>query len=168
MANYCFEKGKLSNTQRLGVITLVCKNHEKSHFLNFWHPISLLCVDYKIISKCITNRIKKVMGFLVHFDQTAAVVGRSIQENIHLLRNIIDYSHQKDLKCVILSLDQAKAFDRVNHNYMFQVLRRYGFGEGLLKWVTLLYTDIFSTVLVNGYLTDVFRGSRSVARDPAA
>ena len=102
------------------------------------------------------------MGFLVHIDQTAAVEGRSIHGNIHLLRNIIDYSYQKGFKCIILSLDQAKAFDRVDHNFMFQVLKKYGFGEDLLKWVNLLYTDIFSTVLVNGYLTDVFPVSRSV------
>ena len=162
MANYCFREGKLSVTQRIGVITLICKNQEKSHLLNFWRPISLLCVDYKIISKCITNRVKKVMGFLVNFDQTAAVEGRSIQDNIHLLRNVIDYSYQKGLKCIILSLDQAKAFDRVSHEFMFQVLKKYGFGDDLLKWVSLLYTDIFSTVLVNGFLTDVFLVARSV------
>ena len=162
MANYCFREDKLSVTQRIGVITLICKNQEKSHLLNFWRPISLLCIDYKIISKCIANRVKKVMGFLVNIDQTAAVVGRSIHDNIHLLRNVIDYSYQKDLKCIILSLDQAKAFDRVSHEFMFQVLKKYGFGEDLLKLVSLLYTDIFSTVLVNGFLTDTFPVARSV------
>ena len=102
------------------------------------------------------------MGNLINVDQTPAVIGRSIHDNIHLLRNIIDYSNQKVLKCIILSLDQAKAFDRVSHDYMFQVLRNYGFGEDLLKWVKLLYTYICSTVLVNGYLTDTFPVERSV------
>ena len=138
MANFCFKEGKLSKTQRLGVITLICKNSEKADLLYFWSPMSL-CVDSKIIIKSITNRVKKVMGNLINVDQTAAVIGRLIHDNIHLLRNIIGYSNQKGLKCIILSLDQAKAFDRVNHDYMFQVLKNYGFGEDLLKWVKLLH-----------------------------
>ena len=63
-------------TQKLGVISLICKNSEKSTLLNYWRPILLLCVDYKIISQCLTNRLKKVMGNLIHIDQTAAVPGR--------------------------------------------------------------------------------------------
>ena len=120
MANTCFKNKTLSETQKLGIITLICKNNDKAHLLNYWRPISLLCCDYKIIRKSITNRIKQVMGFLVNIDQTSAVMGRSIQDNIHLLRNIVDYVNQKQQKIIILSLDQSKAFDRVNHNYMFQ------------------------------------------------
>ena len=103
MANTCFKRGILSKTPRLGIITLICKDPEKACDLKFWRPISLLCLDYKIISKCLTNRVKKVIWNLIHIDQTAAVVGRSIQYNIHLLRNILDYSHQNviDLFCFL-------------------------------------------------------------------
>ena len=141
---------------------MICKDPEKSSDLKYWRPISLLCVDYKIISKCLTNRFKKVMGNLVHIDQTAAVLGRSIQDNVHLLRNILDYSCQKNNKFILLSLDQSKAFDRVDHSFMFQVLKKFGFGPHLMKWVGLLYTEIKSVVLVNGYFTDIFEVSRSV------
>ena len=58
MANFCFREGKLSATQTIGVITLIYKNNEKSQILNYGRPISLLCVDYKMISKCVTNRVK--------------------------------------------------------------------------------------------------------------
>ena len=71
MANTCFKNGTLTEIQKMGIITLVCKNSEKAHLLNYWRPISLLCVDYMIISKCITNRIKRVMGVLVDIDQTS-------------------------------------------------------------------------------------------------
>ena len=162
MANRCFSLGTLSETQKLGVITLICKNPEKSEQLNYWRPISLLCVDYKIISKCVTNRLKRVMGFIVNVDQTSAVLNRSIQDNVHLIRNILDYSRQKNLKFILLSLDQSKAFDRVDHNFMFQALSKYGFGPDFLKWVHLLYFDIKSTVLVNGYFTEKFHIERSV------
>ena len=83
MTNTCFKGGILSKTQWLGIMTLICKDPEKSSDLKYWRPISLLCVDYKIISKCLTNRFKKLMGNLVHIDQMAAVLGRSIQDNVH-------------------------------------------------------------------------------------
>ena len=162
MANCCYNTGSLSDTQKTGIITLICKNKEKANFLSFWRPITLLCVDYKIISKCLTNRLKRVLPNIIHIDQTAAVPNRSIQDNVHLIRNIIDFSKQKSINCLILSLDQMKAFDRVSHEYMFQVLERFGFGSMFIKWVKLLYNDIMSTVCVNGYCTEVFRVERSV------
>ena len=82
MANFSFKEGKLSATQRTGVIFLICKN-KKLHLLSFWRPISLLCVDYKVISTCITDGVEEVMGFSVYIDKAAAVVGRSIHDNIH-------------------------------------------------------------------------------------
>ena len=45
---------------------------------------------------------------------------------------------------------------------MFQVLKKFGFSPDLLKWVGLLYTEIKSTVLVNGFFTDSFEVTRSV------
>ena len=146
----------------MGIITLICKDPERAYDLKFWRLISLLCLDYKIISKCLTNRVKRVMGNLIDIDQTAAVVGRSIQDNIHLLRNILDYSHQKHNRFILLSLDQSKAFDRVDHSFMFQVIKKFGFGPDLMKWVGLLYTQIRSTVLVNGFFTGSFEVTRSV------
>ena len=59
-------------------------------------------------------------------------------------------------------MDQSKVFDRVDHSFLFQVLKKFGFGPDLMKWVGLLYTEIKSVVLVNGYFTDTFEVSRSV------
>ena len=128
MANSHF---KHKHTQKLGVISLICKNSEKSTLLNYWKPISLLYVDYKIFSKCLTNRLKKVLRNLIHIDQTAVIPGRSIKEHIHLLINILDYSKQKDVKCILFSLDQSKAFYRVDHSFMFSVLKKFGFGNAV-------------------------------------
>ena len=102
------------------------------------------------------------MGNLINIDQTAAVPGRSILDNVHLLRNVLDYSSQKQLKCILLSLDQSKAFDRVDHSFMFGLLSRYGFGNDFNQWVKLLYFDIKSVALVNGFFTDIIHVNRSV------
>ena len=103
-----------------------------------------------------------VLPKIINPDQTCAIKGRSITDNVHLLRNIVDYVNMKNSYCALISLDQTKAFDRVNHVFLFRVLSAFGFGPSFIKWVRLLYTDCSSQVLVNGFLSEQFPISRSV------
>ena len=160
--NNAFEQGFLSPSQRRGVITLICKDDSRREHLECWRPITLLTVDYKIISKSITNRLSKVLASIIGQEQTCAVPGRSITDQLHLIRSLFDYVELKSIPCGILNLDQAKAFDRVSHEYMFLCLQKYGFGPDFISWVKLLYSNIESCVQVNGFITDSFRVERSV------
>lgn len=63
---------------------------------------------------------------------------------------------------IVLSLDQEKAFDRVEHKYLFTVLERFGFGDRFLSWVKVFYTNIYSCVKCNGHLSPFFPVERSV------
>lgn len=153
---------QLSLSQRIGVISLLSKNPENADLLSNWRPITLLNVDYKIISKSITNRIKKVANSLIQPDQTCGLAGRSIFDNLHNIRNIVDYCKERNINCLAVSLDQAKAFDSVDHRFLIETLKRFGFGPTLIMWVTLLYSNIFSCIKVNGTFTKLFAIGRSV------
>ena len=157
-----FEEGTLCPSQRSGVITLICKDKNRKTELSCWRPITLLTVDYKIISKVLCNRLSRVMSSLIGEEQACAVPGRSIQDQLHLTRSLFSYVEGRDVPCGILNLDQAKAFDRVSHDYLFLVLRSAGFGPDFLNWIKLLYNNINSRVLVNGYFTNSFPIRRSV------
>jgi len=85
-----FNSKLLPDTMRTSYITLICKDQNNSSDLKFWRPISLLNYDYKILSKLLTKRLSLVMDEIVHPDQTCAVKGRSILDNVHLMRNIMD------------------------------------------------------------------------------
>ena len=61
-----------------------------------------------------------------------------------------------------MSYDQAKAFDRVSHEYLFNVLRAFGFNENFVSWVALLYRDISSSVIVNGFISSAFSVMHSI------
>jgi hypothetical protein len=159
MLNSAYSGGLLSGSQRFGLITLACKDETKADSLNNWRPISLLNVDYKILSKVLSKRVASVLAECVNADQTCSVPGRSIGDNLHLIRRVVDYCNQKD---AIISYDQAKAIDMVSLEYLLSVLRAYGFGESLIKWVALLYSEVNSSVIVNGWVGEKFPVGRSV------
>lgn len=85
----------MSQTQKLSYITLICKDETRADEMKCYRPIYLLNIDCKIISKVITNRLGTILSSIIGNDQTSAVKGRSIFDNIHLLRIVIDYIEQK-------------------------------------------------------------------------
>lgn len=62
VVNTCFSNGMLSDSQRSGLITLFRKDQEKAEYMQNCRPISLLNVDYKIVSKAQCNRLKSFNG----------------------------------------------------------------------------------------------------------
>ena len=78
--------------------------------------------DYKILSKAIYYFTAISAISLVDPDQTCSFLGRSITSNVTLLRDVFDYIEQTDEPGILVSLDQEKAFDRVNHSFLFYLL----------------------------------------------
>ena len=112
--NEAFCKGSLSVSQKRGTITLIPKGDENLTELKNWRPISLLNIDYKILSKALARRMEKVLPKLVHSDQTGFVNGRYIRQNIRLLNDIVDYTDiKKKLPGIFLFVDFEKAFDTI-------------------------------------------------------
>ena len=50
------QNGRLSQSQRRGVITLLEKRGKDSSKIKNWRPVSLLNVDYKILTKTLAKR----------------------------------------------------------------------------------------------------------------
>ena len=132
--------------------------HLNSHF-----PISLLNTDYKLASKIITERLKKVMASIVHQDRTCGVLGHSIFSNLHLVHDVLDYIDKTNKPAILVTLDQENAFDRVDHEFMLCVLQKFGFGPSFCQWVGIFYGCAFSRILINGSLSSpvyLYRGVR--------
>lgn len=159
--NEAFQMGSLSESQKHGLISLIFKKGDRLDCKN-WRPITLLNVDYKLCARSLAGRLLKVLEFVVASDQTCGVPGRYIGENAAFLRDVVSYASETNCPLAILSLDQEKAFDRVDWTFLYSTLSAMKFGPPFINWVRLLYTDISSSVLVNGYQTWCFKPSRGV------
>ena len=154
--NYGFKTGKLSITQRQGVITCIPKEGKEKRYLGNWRPITLLNTSYKIASACIAFRIKNVLPNIIHGDQTGFLAGRYIGENIRLLYDVLYHTEENNIPGQILLIDFFKAFDSVAWSFIEKCLDFFNFGEMIKQWIKTFYTDISSCVNVNGGYTSWF------------
>ena len=124
----------------------------------------MINVDAKIISKVLALRIKHIMHTLIHHDQTAYVKNCFIGESIcHLIDDILDYRDDNDIPGIIFSADFEKAFDSIDHSFMFAELEKFGFGPNFIHGIRTLYNGAESSVMNNGHSTGFFpleRGTR--------
>ena len=149
--NSAYKNGELSVSQRRGKLSLIFKKKNDRTLLANWRPISLLNTDYKILAHILANRLKKVIGKLIHTDQTGYIKGRNINYNIRLIQEVIDYFEEGEQEGAILFLDFHKAFDTVSHEFLNSVLSKYNFGSSFKQWVNVLYENADSCVTNNGH-----------------
>lgn len=131
--NYAYKAGKLSVSQRRGVIKLIPKKDTNPHLIKNWRPLTLLNCNYKIATKAIANRIKSVIPQLINNDQTGFLKGRFIGENIRLIDSLINYTAQQEIPGLLLFIDFENVFDSLEWSFVNHTLQYFGFGSLLNK-----------------------------------
>ncbi|KAJ3587850.1 hypothetical protein NHX12_011445 [Muraenolepis orangiensis] len=159
--NESLASGSMPVSCRRAVITLLPKKGNLQDIKN-WRPVSLLCVDYKILSKALATRLGKAVEQVIHRDQTYCVPGRSMVDNVHLIRDVLEVSSSLGINTGLISLDQEKAFDRVEHSFLWKVMEKFGFSAGFIAKIKVLYNKIESVLKFNGGLCAPFRVCRGV------
>ena len=142
--NASFVAGFLPFSLRGALITLIFKKGDPLDHKN-WRPISLLNVDYKMCARTLAGCLLKVLHRVIHPDQTCWVRGRFIGENVALLRDVVSFTSESGIPAAVFSLDQEKAFDRVDWAFLLRTLAHMGFGPSFVSWIRLLCTNVRRT-----------------------
>ena len=150
-----------SKTKNTSVIKLIYKKKGEVFLLINYRPISLINVDIKILTKALANRLKYILPSIIHESQTA-VYGRKIDQTIHKIRDLIDIANQEDEPAAFIFLDQEKAFDRVDHDFLYKTMRAFGIGDIFIQWVNMIYSNASAVVDVNGFLSKQIPLNRGV------
>jgi hypothetical protein len=109
-----------------------------------------------------------VLPDLITSDQSYCIPGRTIHTNHHLIRDSIDHANQHDLPLAVISLDQASAYDSVEHPYILHVLENIGFGKTFIQNIRTVYRNAQGLLKITGTLTATFKYGKGVRQgDPS-
>ncbi|XP_012843177.1 PREDICTED: uncharacterized protein LOC105963331 [Erythranthe guttata] len=136
--------------------------------LTDFRPISLCNVTNKIITKLLTNRLTPHLPHIISPSQSGFVQGCLISDNILLAQEMV---HSISVRCrnsnLILKLDMAKAYDRVQWRFLFRVLELMGFSVNLVDIIRRCVSSCQFSLLINGELTGYFTSFRGLGQgDP--
>ena len=162
MFNPWFTQGAIPGSVTKGVITLLKKGGKHVwEGLDNYRPITLLNTELKILARVLANHLQLVISDLIGPEQTYAVKGRSIQNNLHLIRKVLE-GIEDGMEATLISLDQSKAFDRVNHWFLSTILETARFQPEFRRWISMMYHNPQAVVQVNGRHSRAFMMERSV------
>ena len=110
-------------------------------------PISLLNVESKLIWNLLANRLQDIMPNLVSENQSSYINSTFISEGGRVILDTLEITNSLQIDGLLMTIDIKKAFDSVNHFFLISVLKRYGFGDYLIKWIKTLLKNQESCVL---------------------
>ena len=94
-------------------------------------------------------------------EQTYTVKGRSVQENLHLIREVL-VGIEDNTEAALISLDHFKPFDRVDHQFLASVLKTAGLQPEFRRWISMIYHNPQAVVQMNGRRSKTSAIERSV------
>jgi hypothetical protein len=151
----CYEKGELTDNFRSAKIRLIPKKGDCSKIKN-WRPISLLNCFYKIISRAIAERLKRVINKITNMGQKGYNSEKYCQEVLISLVDEIETARQNRKNGALLSLDIRKAFDTISHQYINMAYKFFNFGENFIKWLNLIGTNRKACIILEGEMYSKF------------
>ncbi len=145
-----------------GVIILIPKPGKDPKILDNLQPITLLNNDYKLLAHICSNRLKSGLSQIISNMQSGFMRGRSIHNNLHLVQDLIDYKDKINDDGIMFFLDFYKAFDTLEHPFVFSALELFGFGKQFRSIISSLYRDTNCSVSLIEGTTSQFNISRGV------
>eukprot|EP00253_Pinus_taeda_P025214 PITA_25214 len=156
-----FGKAKIGGGTNSTFLALIPKEANPETFDRF-RPISLCNASYKILSKIMANRIKPLLDKLISKAQGGFVKGRHILDNIIQVQEAIHSRKQRKEKGMLIKLDMANTFDRVNHSFLLQVLRSFGFPPQFINLIKACISCPWIAPMVNGRPASFFQAHRGL------
>ena len=130
-------------------------------------PISLMGGLYKILTKVLTNRIKRVMNKVISKTQNAFVEGRQILDVVLIANEIVDSTLRRKKYGLVCKLDIEKAYDSIRCKFLYQIMGMMGFNSQWMSWIKWCISTATFSVLINGSPTGFFQSSRRLGQgDP--
>jgi hypothetical protein len=148
---------------------LIPKKDDPADLKDF-RPIGLCNFIFKVVSKCLVNRLRPLLQDIIAPTQSAFIPGRLITDNALIAFeciHAIQTGSAARRKFCAYKLDMAKAYDRVDWRFLEGVLAKLGFHSQWIQWVMVCVTTVRYTIRFNENMLDSFTPSCGIRQgDP--
>ena len=157
--NSAFLPANLNHT----FVTLIPKVKNMEYVLEF-RPISLCNVLYKIFSKVLANRLKRILPNIIIEHQSAFTKSRLISDNILVAFESLHsmQRHTGKDEYMAIKLDMSKAYDKVEWPYLEVVMRKMRFDDRWVRLIMICVTIVSYYILINGEPKGMIMPSRGI------
>ena len=132
-----------------------------------YRPISSMNTDCKMYTNLINSRLQPWACAKIHPDQKGFIPFRYITEHTRLATAVAHMATTTGTNGYILSLDQAKAYDRVDQSWLLRVLNAMRIDADLVSMIADIVHNCRSRVRINGGYSRLFSLRRGVRQgDP--
>lgn len=114
------------------------------------------------MAKILAGRMKSLVPDLVDGEQTGFVAGRSIQDNLLTFKLCQELAIKYKIPAIVLKVDFVKAYDRLEHKFLWDTLVAMGFDLGVVALIRGLVENSTSRVHFNGMFTEEIQLDRGV------
>ena len=156
LLNVCFVAGRVPVDWCSACVVPLYKGKGDRCECGNYRGISLLCVVGKLFGRILIERIRDKTERVLREEQCGFRKGRSCMDQIFTVRQLCEKFVAKGRDVYWAFMDLEKAYDRVDREAMWQVLRVYGVGGRLLRAVQSFYVESRACVRNGSEVSDWF------------
>ena len=131
LMNSLIDQGAVDDDWKHILFSMVPKQGDLSVPSN-WRPIAILPIFYKIFSRMLYHRLLPQLDSHQHFDQYGFRPGVRIEDALLVAESLISKTLEWNVPLWMASLDLKKAFDRVQHDYLFAALQEQHIDDSVI------------------------------------
>lgn len=155
VCNKAWSQKRIPDDWKIGVVLPVHKKGDSKDCDNY-RGITLLSTAIKTYERILERRLSTVTESTLSESQSGFRKGRSIQDHIFTIRQVIHKTLQTKSKAYFAFVDLEKAFDRVRRQTVWDILEKRKVDKHLIEAVKSVYRKSINYVIYRNMKSDTF------------